>query len=44
MINTCLKYTLTGYQYIKYVMEPQYDQSNKSPMYFRLFRLADSFI
>ena len=44
MINTLSKYTLTGYQYIKYVMEPQYDQSNKSPMYFPLFRLAEVYL
>jgi hypothetical protein len=44
MINTLSKYTLTGYQYIKYVMEPKYDQSNKSPMYFPLFRLAEVYL
>ena len=44
MINTLSKYTLTGYQYIKFVMEPKYDQSNKSPMYYPLFRLAEVYL
>lgn len=44
MKNTLSKYTLTGYQYIKFVMEPKYDQSNKSAMYFPLFRLAEVYL